>query len=339
MSSTDHQAAATWHFPRPAMDAVAGAVAGGASRMVVSPLDVIKIRFQVQLEPTNSWRRLGSLGSMSSKYTGVAQAFKEIIREEGVVGLWRGILPAQLLVMPYTAIQFVVYHKFKSTMAGSTKGDDHGKLSPQLSFVGGALAGGFATIGSYPFDLLRTILASQGEPKVYKSMSDACMSILKTRGVSGFYTGLTPTIVEIIPYAGLQFGLYDYFKRLVGRFNEEKAVLRENGERDSAKLSSFQEFMCGLISGTIAKTSTHPLDVVKKRFQVEGLTRHPRYGERIESKAYGNMFFAIRRIVEREGWMGLYKGTFPSVIKAAPAAAITFTVYESVIRQLEPYCR
>lgn len=43
---------------------------------------------------------------------------------------------------------------------------DHIHLSPYLSYVSGALAGCAATIGSYPFDLLRTILASQGEPKV-----------------------------------------------------------------------------------------------------------------------------------------------------------------------------
>lgn len=44
--------------------------------------------------------------------------------------------------------------------------EDHLHLSPYLSYVSGALAGCAATIGSYPFDLLRTILASQGEPKV-----------------------------------------------------------------------------------------------------------------------------------------------------------------------------
>lgn len=44
--------------------------------------------------------------------------------------------------------------------------EDHINLSPYLSYVSGALAGCTATVGSYPFDLLRTILASQGEPKV-----------------------------------------------------------------------------------------------------------------------------------------------------------------------------
>lgn len=49
---------------------------------------------------------------------------------------------------------------------------DHKHLSPSMSYLGGAIAGSAATIGSYPFDLLRTILACQGEPKV--TVPEAC---------------------------------------------------------------------------------------------------------------------------------------------------------------------
>lgn len=44
-------------------------------------------------------------------------------------------------------------------------------------------------------------------------MRSAFVDIIKTRGVQGLYSGLSPTLVEIIPYAGLQFGSYDTFKR------------------------------------------------------------------------------------------------------------------------------
>lgn len=56
------------------------------------------------------------------------------------------------------------------------------KLNPVMPFLGGALAGCAATIGSYPFDLLRTVLASQGEPKVCSSSMSCfrwCNSTLK----------------------------------------------------------------------------------------------------------------------------------------------------------------
>ncbi|KAH9683409.1 mitochondrial thiamine diphosphate carrier 2 [Citrus sinensis] len=200
-------------WKRTVIDASAGAIAGGISRTVTSPLDVIKIRFQVQLEPTTSWALLNGHISRPSKYTGMFQATKDIFREEGLWGFWRGNVPALLMVMPYTAIQFTVLHKLKTFAAGSSKAENHINLSAYLSYVSGALAGCAATVGSYPFDLLRTILASQGEPKVYPTMRSAFVDIISTRGFRGLYAGLSPTLVEIIPYAGLQFGTYDTFKR------------------------------------------------------------------------------------------------------------------------------
>lgn len=312
---------------RAVIDSSAGAIAGGISRTVTSPLDVIKIRFQVQLEPTSSWPLLRSNLSGTSKYTGMFQATKDILREEGLPGFWRGNVPALLMVMPYTAIQFTVLHKLKTFASGSSKSEDHIQLSPYLSYVSGALAGCAATVGSYPFDLLRTILASQGEPKVYPTMRSAFVDIVRARGFRGLYAGLSPTLVEIIPYAGLQFGTYDTFKRWTLAWNRIRASNSGlNCTEDG--ITSFQLFLCGLAAGTCAKLVCHPLDVVKKRFQVEGLPRHPRYGARVEHRAYKNMFHALRQILQMEGWAGLYKGIVPSTVKAAPAGAVTFVAYE-----------
>ncbi|KAI3713924.1 hypothetical protein L1987_72512 [Smallanthus sonchifolius] len=307
------------------INAMAGSLSGAISRTVTSPLDVIKIRFQVQLEPTTTFALLRKNLYGTSKYTGMVQASKDIFREEGFLGFWRGNVPALLMVMPYTAIQFAVLHKVKTFASGSSKSEDHIHLSPYLSFMSGALAGCAATVGSYPFDLLRTILASQGEPKIYPNMRSAFVDIMRTRGFCGLYAGLSPTLVEIIPYAGLQFGTYDTFKRWTMAWNARwstDSILNEES------LSSFQLFVCGLAAGSCAKAVCHPLDVVKKRYQIEGLQRHPRYGARVETLVYRNMYDALRRITQKEGWAGLYKGIVPSIVKAAPAGAVTFVAYE-----------
>lgn len=324
----------TGQIKRALIDATAGAISGGISRTVTSPLDVIKIRFQVQLEPTSSWQLLQRDLYQKSKYTGIVQASKDIFREEGWPGFWRGNVPALLMVMPYSAIQFTVLHKIKSFASGSSKSEDHIQLSPYLSYLSGALAGCAATVGSYPFDLLRTLLASQGEPKVYTTMRAAFFDIVKTRGLQGLYAGLTPTLVEIIPYAGLQFGTYDTFKRWTMALNRYR-YSDLSVSRPSDSLSSFQLFLCGLAAGTCAKATCHPLDVVKKRFQVEGLQRHPKYGARVENRAYRGMYDALRQILHAEGWAALYKGIVPSIIKAAPAGAVTFVAYEFTSDWLE----
>ncbi|XP_047334540.1 mitochondrial thiamine diphosphate carrier 2-like [Impatiens glandulifera] len=317
---------------RALINSTAGALSGAISRTVTSPLDVIKIRFQVQLEPTTTQVLLHKNIFGPSKYTGMVQASKDIFKEEGLRGFWRGNVPALLMVMPYTAIQFTVLHKLKTFAAGSSKTADHIHISPYISYISGALAGCAATVGSYPFDLLRTILASQGEPKVYPNMRSASIDIVKVRGFQGLYAGLSPTLVEIVPYAGLQFGTYDTFKRWAMAWNHKKS-LDAHAAGDS--ISSFQLFLCGLAAGTCAKAVCHPLDVVKKRFQIEGLPRHPRYGARVERRAYVNMYDAICQILKKEGWHGLYKGIVPSIIKAAPAGAVTFVAYEIMSDWLE----
>ncbi len=72
-----------------AMNAIAGAISGCAARFVVGPLDVLKIRFQVQIEPVS--RRAARLAAQQGstavlpKYTGMAQALITIAKEEGIL--------------------------------------------------------------------------------------------------------------------------------------------------------------------------------------------------------------------------------------------------------------
>lgn len=176
-------------FPnRATADATAGAVAGAIARFVIGPLDVLKIRFQVQLEPI---QRAAAGQAAASKYTGIAQAFRLILREEGIPvrpppaaaarrhfrtgqsrkgrdgkaqGLWRGTVPGILLTVPYTGVQFVTLQQCKQL--AQRRGLTHGHWKRTTSFLCGAAAGAAATVASYPFDLLRTTLAAQGEPKV-----------------------------------------------------------------------------------------------------------------------------------------------------------------------------
>lgn len=78
--------------------AVAGSVSGFVTRALISPLDVIKIRFQLQIErlcPTDP----------NAKYHGIFQAAEQILQEEGPRAFWKGHVPAQLLSIGYGAVQ------------------------------------------------------------------------------------------------------------------------------------------------------------------------------------------------------------------------------------------
>lgn len=78
---------------------LAGATSSFITRATCQPLDVLKIRFQLQVEPV-------SAKSPISKYKSVLQAAGLIAREEGITALWKGHVPAQLLSIIYGAAQF-----------------------------------------------------------------------------------------------------------------------------------------------------------------------------------------------------------------------------------------
>ncbi|KAK9845387.1 hypothetical protein WJX81_005301 [Elliptochloris bilobata] len=249
-----------------------------------------------------------------------------IIKEEGIRGLWRGTLPGQLLTVPYTAVQFVALQQFKA--AAARRGLLQGSQAPLLSFAGGAFAGAVATVASYPFDLLRTTLAAQGEPRVYRGMMDAAKGILAAHGVAGLYRGLSITLLEIVPYAALQFGVYDALTTAAVAARRQAAAARVAGEAPhNSSQERLDRFLCGLAAGMIAKLGTHPLDVAKKRFQVAGLQRSLGYGARIPADMR-SLPACLARIWATEGLRGLYKGVLPSIIKAAPSAAVTLSAYE-----------
>jgi len=206
-------------------EAVSGAIAGCVARLCTGPLDVIKIRFQVQIEPISSAKNVATplMKSAASKYTSFHQALISIIREEGVQALWRGTVPGLLLTVPYTAVQFVVLSQTKdyASRMGYTKNP---RLSTVSSLLCGATAGAAATMASYPFDLLRTTLAAQGEPRVYKNMLEAAYGITRQRGPFGLFSGLGVTLLEILPYSALQFGMYDLFNHLVSSSRVQVAL-------------------------------------------------------------------------------------------------------------------
>jgi len=94
-------------------------------------------------------------------------------------------------------------------------------------------------------------------------------------------------------------------------------------------------FLCGFLSGVCSKLGTHPLDVAKKRYQVAGLQRSIVYGARIDASVTKSLGRCLYNIWKHEGLRGLYKGATPSILKAAPQAAVTFSVYELVLRKLQ----
>ncbi len=289
---------------------ICGGVAGLVSRFCIAPLDVVKIRLQLQTHSTKVPAIKGD-----RLYNGIYHGLTTIIKQEGITGLWKGNVAAELLYVTYGASQFLAYREATRLCDSSLP-----KYIPKEvhSFIAGAVAGSVATTLTYPFDLLRTRFAAQGQTKVYESLSAAIKHTAHHEGLGGFYRGLTASIVQIVPYMGLLFGTYE----------PARLYLHHVGVQEG-----WDNAIAGFVAGTLSKTGVFPLDVIRKRLQVQGPTRGGYVLRNIP--IYTGSWSCARRIVQIEGFRSLYKGLLVSLMKAAPSSAITLWTFEQSYRVLQ----
>lgn len=285
--------------------ALAGSAAGMVTRALCSPFDVLKIRFQLQIEQISSTAKEG-------KYKGLFQAARCIFSEEGLAAFWKGHVPAQFLSIGYGAVQFTSFEFLTQLVHKSTPYDSR---TPGIHFICGGLAACSATVACQPLDVLRTRFAAQGEPKVYKNLRHAVSTMVHSEGPLTFYRGLSPTLVAVFPYAGLQFFFYNVFKTLLTP--PLKAV--NSGD-------NIRNLVCGSGAGMISKTITYPFDLFKKRLQVGGFEAARIHFGQVRS--YRGLIDCAAQIAKEEGMRGFFKGLLPSLVKAALSTGFTFFWYE-----------
>lgn len=216
----------------------------------------------------------------------------------------------------YGAVQFTTY---RTTTQALAQLDPYRPPPPIESFVAGALGGGLATASTYPLDLLRTRFAAQGRERIYASLLSSIRGIAATEGPAGFFRGCSAAIGQIVPYMGLFFATYESLRPvLAGDY-----VNLPFGSGDAA---------AGVCASVLAKTGVFPLDLVRKRLQVQGPTRNLYVHRNIPE--YRGVASTLALIVRTQGVRGLYRGLTVSLVKAAPASAITMWSYEMVLGML-----
>lgn len=245
-------------------------------------------------------------------YKGTAGTIQQILAAEGLTGLWKGNVPAELMYVCYSAAQFTAYRSV-TLLLQQAFGEDTIPDSAQ-AFIAGAAAGAAGTTVTYPLDLLRTRFAAQGNDRVYTSLRRAVIDIQRDEGFRGFFRGLAPGVAQVVPYMGIFFAAYEGLRLQMGQFHLPW------GSGDAT---------AGVMASVLAKTAVFPLDLVRKRMQVQGPTRGLYVHKNIPE--YKGTVTALQTIARREGLRGLYRGLTVSLIKAAPGSAITVWTYERVL--------
>ncbi|KMZ71658.1 hypothetical protein ZOSMA_178G00470 [Zostera marina] len=289
-----------------AIDAGAGAAAGAISATFVCPLDVIKTRLQVHGLTSVPSGRKGSL---------IVSSLEEIVKNEGIKGMYRGLSPTILALLPTWAVSFTVYNKLKSLLKSHV--DDDNQLSIGATIIAASGAGAATAIATNPVWVVKTRLQTQGmRPGVvpYGNAFSALKRIAHEEGLRGLYSGLLPSLAGI-SHVAIQFPTYERVKYYLAR--------RENTTVD--KISPGSLVASSSISKVLASLLTYPHEVVRSRLQEQGHS---------SIRQYTGVIDCIKKVFYKEGVPGFYRGCITNLLRTTPAAVITFTSYEMIGRFL-----
>ncbi|KAL3447942.1 mitochondrial carrier domain-containing protein [Aspergillus insuetus] len=249
-------------------------------------------------------------GRLDRKYNGIADCFRRTAAAEGVVSLWRGNTANVIRYFPTQALNFAFRDTYKSMFAYKKERDGYAKWMMGNLASGGA-AGATSLLFVYSLDYARTRLANDaksakgGGDRQFNGLVDVYKKTLASDGIAGLYRGFGPSVLGIVVYRGLYFGMYDSIKPVL-----------LVGPLEGSFLASF---LLGWTVTTGAGIASYPLDTVRRRMMMTS-------GEAVK---YASSFDAFRQIVAREGVKSLFKGAGANILRGVAGAGV-LSIYDQV---------
>ena len=257
-------------------DLIIGGTSGVISRTFTAPLELYKIQAQ------NKYLKDSNI--------------KNVLRNEGFHYLWKGNLTNCARAFPQFGISYSVYTFSKNNLFNKVSNNNY------KNFFSGGLAGLVSMSIIYPLETVRTRLSLQMNYSHYNSITNALIK-MKYREL---YNGLNISLLGYIPFTGLNFMFFNYYKNLF-----ENTSLNEN----------YIKLLSGGFSGISSLSFTYPTDLVRRRLQMQGFSN--------KVPIYNGIFDTFYKIIKTEGFFALYSGFLVAQIRIFPCLAIQFWCLEN----------
>ncbi len=283
---------------------------------------------------------------------------RDIYRNDGARGLFRGHSATLLRIFPYAGIKFLAYEQIRAYIIPTKQHE-----TPVRRFLSGSLAGCLSVFFTYPLEVIRVRLAFETKHHSRTSLAAICRRIYNERprplanpslltssapsistsaastaassaiprhpstvsGLANFFRGFTPTLWGMLPYAGASFLAHDTAGDLLRlpRLAPLTTIPRTEGTRADphkpAQLKYWAELAAGGFAGFVSQTVSYPLEVIRRRMQVGAVVGD---GHRLR------MGEVAGRIWRERGFRGFFVGLGIGYVKVVPMVATSFFVYE-----------
>ncbi|XP_054634061.1 mitochondrial brown fat uncoupling protein 1 [Dunckerocampus dactyliophorus] len=186
------------HNPGVLVRILAGCTTGAMAVSFAQPTDVVKVRFQAQM----------NLDGVARRYSGTMQAYKHIFHNEGLRGLWKGTLPNITRNALVNCTELVTYDLIKEAILR------HKLMSDNLPchFVSAFGAGFVTTVIASPVDVVKTRYMNS-PPGQYRSAVNCAWTMLTKEGPTAFYKGFVPSFLRLGSWNIVMFVSFEQIKR------------------------------------------------------------------------------------------------------------------------------
>jgi len=265
-----------------------GVLSCGLTHLAVTPLDVAKCNMQVD----------------PSKYKGLINTVKTIVKEEGASALFKGWLPTLLGYSAQGCFKFGLYEGFKDLYSNLAGEENAHKYRGLIYLAGSASAEFFADIALCPMEMVK-VKVQTSVPGTFPTSLGPALCAMRSDPNSGFpFRSVTPLWSRQIPYTMAKFFFFEMVK-------EEfyKSVFTAPKESYSKGTHLGITFASGYIAGVACAIVSHPADTVVSKMSKSG-------------KSAG-------AILSELGFAGIWGGLGTRIIMIGTLTGLQWWIYDS----------
>ncbi|XP_074272540.1 protein MITOFERRINLIKE 1, chloroplastic-like [Silene latifolia] len=163
----------------------------------------------------------------------------------------------------------------------------------------GGAAGAFTYCCLHPLDTIKTKLQTKGASQIYKNTLDAVVKTFQSKGILGFYSGISAVIVGSAASSAVYFGTCEFGKSFLSKFDDYPPLLIPP--------------TAGAMGNIVSSAIMVPKELITQRMQ---------------AGAKGRSWQVLMKILEKDGILGLYAGYSATLLRNLPAGVISYSSFE-----------